>query len=245
MRLAAISDIHGNLGALEAVLDDVGRNHVDQIVNLGDVLSGPFDPVGTAERLVPLGLPTVKGNHDENVVEKALTKMGGTDRHARERLDEAVLNWLRGLPLTLEIENEICLCHGSPRSNRYFWLDGPGKTPDMVPRDVKKVRKQVEGIAHSLILCGHTHMPHMVDLGDGRLVVNPGSVGNPAYFDRDPEMRFAAGSPHARYAIIEKQNSGWRADFRAVPYDHAAAARQARENGFEEWAFWTETGRWN
>jgi predicted phosphodiesterase len=62
MRLAALSDIHGNLPALEAVLADIGRRGVERIVNLGDIVSGPLWPRETAARLLPLALPTVRGN---------------------------------------------------------------------------------------------------------------------------------------------------------------------------------------
>ncbi len=64
-RFAAIADIHGNSAALRAVLNDIERRGISDIVNLGDVLSGPLDPVGTAEILMPMSLPTVLGNHDQ------------------------------------------------------------------------------------------------------------------------------------------------------------------------------------
>jgi diadenosine tetraphosphatase ApaH/serine/threonine PP2A family protein phosphatase len=76
------------------------------------------------------------------------------------------------------------------------------------------------------LLCGHTHVPRSLRLGDGRLVVNPGSVGLP----------FEIGSPDARYAIVEKRRSGWNTELRAVAYDHPAAAKQALDRGYPYWA---------
>lgn len=70
MRFAAVADIHGNALALEAVIEDLQREGIDQIVNLGDVLSGPIDPAGVAERIIPLGWPTVRGNHDRYLIEQ-------------------------------------------------------------------------------------------------------------------------------------------------------------------------------
>ena len=68
MRIAAVSDIHGNLFALDAVLADIERRAVDLIVNLGDIVSGPLLPSGTAQRLMALRLPTIRGNHERQVL---------------------------------------------------------------------------------------------------------------------------------------------------------------------------------
>ena len=75
------------------------------------------------------------------------------------------------------------------------------------------------------MLCGHTHIPRAVRLKDGRLIVNPGSVG----------LQFNIGSPDARYATIELRGGKYYPSFHAVPYDHFAAARQAEANGFPQW----------
>ena len=77
MRIALISDIHSNIDALDAVLDDIARQGVERIVNLGDSLSGPFAPRETAERLVPLELPSVSGNHERMLGERQ--ELGGMD----------------------------------------------------------------------------------------------------------------------------------------------------------------------
>ena len=83
MKIAALSDIHGNLPALEAVLDDIERQGADVIVNLGDILSGPLYPSQTADRLMQLGLPTIRGNHDRQLLGADGTRMGPSDRYAR------------------------------------------------------------------------------------------------------------------------------------------------------------------
>jgi hypothetical protein len=85
----------------------------------------------------------------------------------------------------------------------------------------------------------------MVRLADGRLVVNPGSVGLPAYTAETPHPHaMEAGTPHARWALLERPRSGaWRVELRATPYDVAAAATVAREHDRPDWAGWIETGR--
>ena len=76
MRIAAVSDIHGNLFALDAVLADIARRGVYLIVNLGDIVSGPLLPLDTAQRLMALGLPTIRGNHERQVLTMDLDRMG-------------------------------------------------------------------------------------------------------------------------------------------------------------------------
>ena len=98
-------------------------------------------------------------------------------------------------------------------------------------------RNDAQGITQSLILCAHTHLARAVRLRDGRLIVNPGSVGSPGYRDTHPFPHvIEAGTPDARYAILELAAGAWRVTFRHVPYDHEAMAALARQNGQAELA---------
>src|SRR5882757_588966 len=82
--------------------------------------------------------------------------------------------------------------------------------------------KRSSGIETSLILCGHTHIPRVVRLRDGRMIVNPGSVGLPGYDGQAPVSYVVeVGTPHACYAILERTRGGWSATIRYVPYDNA------------------------
>ena len=95
-----------------------------------------------------------------------------------------------------------------------------------------------------MILCGHSHIPRIVQLPAGRLIVNPSSVGLPAYSDDLPVAhKMENGSPHARDAVTSKTATGLTVEQIAVPYDWNKAARQARRLGQDEWAAWLETGR--
>jgi diadenosine tetraphosphatase ApaH/serine/threonine PP2A family protein phosphatase len=106
-----------------------------------------------------------------------------------------------------------------------------------------RIEKLAEGITQPLILCGHTHVARVVRLRDGRLIVNPGSVGSPGYRDTHPYPHvIEAGTPDARYAILERADGLWRVTFRHVPYEHAAMAALARQNGQPELAAALATG---
>jgi len=98
MKIAVISDIHGNVAALDAVLADAATRQVDQIVNLGDICSGGLFPRETADRLMPLRLPTIRGNHERQISDQPRERMGLSDRHAFDHLSAEHLAWLAALP---------------------------------------------------------------------------------------------------------------------------------------------------
>ncbi len=226
LRFAVISDVHGNAHALDAVLADIAIQGVESIVCLGDNVSGPVDPAGAAERLMALSGPSIRGNHDRWTVDLSLKGSGKIDAFARSKLNDAQLAWLADLPATATHGDRVFLCHGTPADDEVPWLDmffsGRATT---LPGEA-----QVAALAgtfdYELLLCGHTHIARSVRLADGRMIVNPGSVG----------MQLVQGSPDARYAIVERRAAGWHTTLLVVPYDYEAAARLATANGFPQWA---------
>jgi predicted phosphodiesterase len=241
-RVGVLSDIHGNRWALEAVLEDVERRGLERLVNLGDSLYGPLDPAGTARTLLPLNLPTVRGNEDRLIVERD-AEISPTLRYVRERLNPEQLHWLRSLEMTAVAYGELFLCHGSPRRDDEYLLVEVGAAGVSLrrPAGLGAITSSVE---QPVLLCGHDHVPRTVRLPDGRIAVNPGSVGLPAYEDDQPrDHTMETGTPHARYSVLSRSAAGWQVEEIAVPYDWEAAASAATENGRPDWAFWLRTGR--
>ena len=236
MKTAVISDIHGNLSALDAVLADIARRDISEIVNLGDCVSGPLDNAGTVDRLTALDLPTVRGNHDRQVAEGPRSEKGVWDLWAFDALNSAQLEWLGALPKTLR-HGEMFLCHATPDRDDENWLDRRGPDARPVARDLVGILERVGDADAELILCGHTHTPRSVQLPDGRRIVNPGSVGCPGYFDTrfDPPFVHQTGSSDARYAIAEKRGAVWHVDHLSVPYDTSEMARLATAKGADNW----------
>jgi len=115
MKIAALSDIHGNLFALDAVLADIERRGADLIVNLGDILSGPLLPRETADRLMALQLPTLRGNHERQVLSMDPADMGASDRYAFDTITEAQRDWIAALPPVLCLAQDVFLCHATPQ----------------------------------------------------------------------------------------------------------------------------------
>ncbi len=238
-----LSDIHGNIAALDAVLADARERGVDRIVNLGDILSGALFPRETAERLMPMDLPTIRGNHERQVTDQPYERMEPSDRHAADRLTPAQVEWLAGLPTTLRLEPDVLMVHGTPDSDLGYFLETV--EPEGARAATLQEAAERAGEAQAaLILCGHTHVPRVMRLADGRLIVNPGSVGLPAYAARHPwPHKVETGTPHARYAVAAREAGGWSAELLAVAYDHESAARTALANGRPEWAHALRTGR--
>lgn len=242
MKLAAISDIHGNLGALEAVLADIGRRGADVIVNLGDILSGPLHPPETADLLMRMNLPTIRGNHERQLLETEPAAMGPSDAHAHATLRPEHMAWIAGLPKTMHLTDDVFLCHGIPTSDFIYFLDSVDShgARAATPEEIAERAGDVDA---ELILCGHTHVPRLARLADGRLVVNAGSVGLQAFdWDYPSPHKMQNGTPHARYVMVEKSPAGWQAEIIAVAYDWERAARQAEKNDRPEWALGLRTG---
>ncbi|SFN92122.1 Predicted phosphoesterase [Bradyrhizobium sp. Ghvi] len=243
MRFAAIADIHGNYLALEAVLADIRAQGITDIVNLGDMLSGPLDARRTIEILMPLEILHVLGNHDRYLLDRAPEKMGSWDRPAHAALDASQLDWLRAHPMARVFRDQVFLCHATPDNDEVYWLDivHPDGTVALSPLD--RIEQFAQGIAQPLILCAHTHLARAVRLRDGRMIVNPGSVGSPGYRDVHPFPHvIEAGTPHARYAILELVDASWRVTFRNIAYDHQTMATLARRNNQPELANALATG---
>jgi predicted phosphodiesterase len=241
MMFAAIADVHGNRAALEAVLADIAALNIKDVVNLGDHVSGPLEAARTADTLMERGFPSIRGDQDRILLELRAT---GTSRRGEFReLERRHFDWLAAMPATLAFRDEVFLCHGSPNDDAAFWLDAPSADGSVRQNPIDAIERSAVGIGASLILCAHTHIPRVFRLGDGRMIVNPGSVGLPAYTGRNPvPYKVETGTPDACYAILHRTREAWSVTIRYVPYDSSSMASLARRNGLHDWASAVESG---
>ena len=243
MRFAAIADVHGNYLALEAVLADIQSQGVTEIVNLGDMASGPLDAKRTLDIMMGMQATCVRGNHDRYLTDDRLEDMWPSDRYSHGQLEAKHLDWLRALPFSAVYRDAVYLCHATPADDNTYWLEAV--TPDGVVHmaAIETIEQRAMGIEQSLILCAHSHIPRAIKLRDGRMIVNPGSVGCPGYRDVAPfPHAVETGTPDACYAILEQSGEAWQVTYRRVPYNNAAMADLARANGRAEWASALATG---
>lgn len=242
MRIAIVSDIHGNLPALEAVVADIRRRGADLIVNLGDSLSGPLLPLETARYLMAANWPTLAGNHERQLLTEPLASQCESDAHASRALGEAELAWLRAQAATLVPFDDVFLCHGTPASDVAPLCETLTPAGVRIARD-DELAARLTHQPHALVACGHSHVPRMLRRGR-QCVLNPGSVGLQAFSTELPyPFSVETGSPDACYALAEKRGDTWQASLHSVPYDYEPMARLAAERGRPEWAHALRTGR--
>ena len=182
MRVAALYDIHGNLPALEAVLEDIRETEVDLIVIGGDVVPGPM-PLETFELLLNLDIPVqfIMGNGDREVLTEMEGKHSSTlpeevqkiIRHSAQQLlpehKKLIATWPKTLRAEISGLSEVLFCHATPQNDTEIFTR---LTPE------EKLLPIFNGVNESLVICGHTHMQFDRIVGKAR-VVNAGSVGMP------------------------------------------------------------------
>jgi len=220
MAVAAVYDIHGNLPALEAVLEDIRLAKVDRILVGGDVLPGPM-PRETIECLLNLDLPAqfIHGNGDREV----LARMRGIETGGVPEKFRGVIDWtaqqlqpeherlLASWPSTLQLDIEglgtVLFCHATPRNDTELFSRN---TPE------GRLLPVFAGVQADVVVCGHTHMQFDRKVGATR-VLNAGSVGMPF------------GQPGADWLLL-----GPSVEFRHTSYDLARAAARIRQTGYPQ-----------
>ena len=220
MAVAAVYDIHGNLPALEAVLEDIRLAKVDRILVGGDVLPGPM-PRETIECLLNLELPAqfIHGNGDREVLARMRgIETGGVPEKFRNVIDwtaqqlkpehEQLLGaWPSTLQLGIKGLGTVLFCHATPRNDTEIFSRN---TPEECLLPV------FAGVQANVVVCGHTHMQFDKKVGATR-IVNAGSVG------------MAFGQPAADWLLL-----GPSVEFRHTFYDLARAAERIRQTGYPQ-----------
>ena len=241
--IALVSDIHGNRWALEAVLADIRERKITTILNLGDSLYGPLDPMGTYTLIRENGFINLSGNEDR------LLAVYGRSRENHKTMDYVlshitpeVLSWLEALPFDYEYNKEVYCCHGTPAFDTEYLLEDV-RSGQPVLKENTAIHDQLQRVTIPVICCGHSHLSHVIQT-EKYLIINPGSVGCPAYDDDIPVYhRMESGTPRARYTFIKMGQSGVTTAHISVEYDTEKAARTAEKNGHDNWGFWLRTGR--
>lgn len=241
MHIALISDIHGNLVSLEAVLADIHRERVDQIICLGDVaVLGP-QPCEVIARLKALGCPCVMGNHDSDVLNLDLVHDDTLGPPwvvemidwCTGQLSEADCDYLRSFQPLIQVPLDdttraTLLCfHGSPRSNKDFIL---ATTP---PAELEKM---LAGHKAMVMAGGHAHA-QMLRQHKGVMIMNVGSVGWPVELPFKDTLSYL---PWAEYAIVNWVDGVLDIEFRRVPIDLDAVKQAALTSDIPGAARWVE-----
>lgn len=235
-KIAVISDIHGNSWALKEVIKDIKRRGISTIINLGDSLFGPLDPAGTFKILRNENIISIAGNQDRNMLEAVNEEeMHFTMQYVMSKINEEALNWLESLPTTKVYLDDFFLCHGNPDNDSTYLIE----KVTMQGASVKlkeELSEELAVIPQKVVLCGHSHMQRIISLNEGKLVLNPGSVGLPAFQAELPyHHKMESGSYHTRYSIVTKEASQIKVENVALNYDYLSAAAMAAKNNRPDW----------
>ena len=240
MRLAILADIHGNLPALEAVLADVWQQGgADHFVVAGDHLVGTPFPAQTLARVRALGGTVIAGNRDHYLLRFHrgeappswhAGEQAATIRWTYNQLAADDLNFIASLPTALELRLSdlppLLVVHGSPESlTERLYPDQDEATlavfryAGLLDGPPPPLEERLRDVAQPVVICGHTHIQWQ-QRRDGRLALNPGSVGETLDLDQ-----------RARYALLTGEGGKWQAEMRAVPYDVEATRRRFEASG--------------
>jgi len=233
MKIAVLSDIHGNKEALKAVLDDIQQRNIDSIYNLGDILYGPLFPLETFDVLKGMDIKSVSGNCDRMLLQASSDNP--TAQYVINMLDNEHKDWLNNLPFSIQTE-DFYFCHASPESDEQYLLHDITINGAILkqPQDIMNLVKK---IPQNIIFCGHSHLPAIVYLPNGKVIVNPGSVGLPAYEEDEPfYYKMESGTPFANYTIVEKHDSDWSFAQINIAYDVSDAIKQSEKLNRPDWA---------
>ncbi|KQC14659.1 MAG: hypothetical protein APR63_05365 [Desulfuromonas sp. SDB] len=244
-KIAVLSDIHGNIEALTEVVNDLKSRQVSYVVNLGDHVSGPLWVRETLDFLKKQNWIHILGNHDRMLIKQNPELHIPSDKFARKLLNKDDIEWLNTLPSSKLLPDDVYIFHGTPANDSVYLLETVENNKTRLATTLE-IEKRLGDDKSPVMLCGHSHLPRVVQISENCLIVNPGSVGLQAYNDEKPEAHVIEnGSPHARYAILEQKEDNWLVDLIAVSYDYEKAAQKARNNDRRDWEKALLTGYMN
>ncbi|HET8841996.1 MAG TPA: metallophosphoesterase family protein [Ktedonobacteraceae bacterium] len=240
MKLALISDLHGNLFAFDAVLEDIRQRKIEQILCLGDIVTGGPQPRETLARLQEVGCPTVMGNTDSWVLEPELREYSSQygrylqdfEYWSSQQLtaeDKAFIGTFQPtILLPLDEKTSLLAYHGSPRS--FLERVYPTTTTEELDNYFANFPSA------QILVGGHVHQQFFFRYGD-KLVLNPGSVGQPLDRRRVWQEDGARNPPWGEYAIVTIEGKQFSVELLRVPFDIEGFLRVLSQRGMPhtEW----------
>ncbi|APW65786.1 MULTISPECIES: metallophosphoesterase family protein [Arcobacteraceae] len=247
MKIAILSDIKSNVYALEAVLDDTKKNHVDVLLNLGDSFFGPIAPKETYDLIRKNDFITLLGDEDRQILEASLAQLeiNETLKFVYNDLNDEVLYWIQELPFEKLIGDDFYMVHGTYQDDSLYMLEDASSGRLELHND-KKILEILDDIKSKFIFCGNSCTPRCVNLSSGQVVINPGSVGLQACTKNIPNNHtIENNTPEASYVILTIEDDKYDIQLRKIPYDTEKAALKASQNGRDDWAYRLRTGKLN
>ena len=234
MKIALISDIHGNIEALEAVFQSIKDKNISEIYNLGDSLYGPLWPEETAQFIIRHNIKSIMGNEDEDLIKNG--HKNETEKYVLNQLSQSSMEWLRSLPKYYE-NDYITLFHGVPDDNKKYFLENICNG-NIIIKSNEEIMEIIGNIKTKYIGFGHSHLERILTINE-QILINAGSVGWPAFLDDAPEHKIETYNNFAKYVIINNENI----EICNVAYNYKKASKKAMENNRNDWSKFIENGR--
>jgi len=218
MRIAILSDVHGNLVSLDACLSDLEQQGgADVVVAAGDLCVDGPKPKKVLQRLIEIGAQCIRGNTDRYIAERDEAALPAAERQqlqwTRDQLGDKLVDWLGALPFSLRFgtaPNELLVVHANPTTDdEHLWPDA----------DDALLERLVGAEGAAAIAFGHLHLPY-VRMWRGKMLVNVASAGLP----KD-------GDPRACYVLATERSGGWEIKHRRVAFDVKKVATQLADCG--------------
>jgi putative phosphoesterase len=245
MRVAVISDIHGNLVSLERVLEVIESEGIDHMVCLGDIAATGPQPHQVIQRLRSTKCPVIMGNADAWLLNP--TPPGEEDEDGKRiielnswcsrQLTQTDRDYLLSFPATYEMDLDhdlkMLCCHGSPQSNMDRIL---------ATTQIEDLHTMLGDVTGDIMACGHTHL-QLLRRHMSQLIFNPGSVGMPYDVTRNSHALNSADArvrnpPWAEYGIVDSTKKGFEISFRRTPVDLKAVVHAALGSGMPNPEWW-------
>nr|AEQ20630.1 calcineurin-like phosphoesterase [uncultured bacterium CSLF43] len=225
MKIAVISDLHGNHHALAAVLNDLSRKDVDEIICAGDVVDPLPGSAQVMRMLEERGIPTLRGNHEDYVLralsapaEDPMTYGPNWEpvRQVARSLNTEQIEAIKSWPLFFRrrdpVAGDLVICHASPGATQSGWFRGISE----------ELGAELKDLDAGTFVCGHWHR-QKIESWQSIQLVSIGSVGMSLH-----------GKPEAEFVILEAAGGRWNATHVNIPYDREAAWREYRDSGWVE-----------
>lgn len=251
-KIAILADIHGNSFALKSILEDIDKRGIKNTINLGDIFYEPLNPHETFDLLLKHPMKHIAGNMDRYVMEVTIDNIPNptiplsnqTMRYVVDSIDKKGQQWIHNLPKSLQSDGLIYACHGNLLTDDLPLVEQITKEGILLKND-EILTNTLKNMTETIILCAHTHVGRLTQLNNSKIIINPGSVGLPAYTDESPfPHKMENNSPFAKYCVIEIQD-GLLVSHQSISikYDWDSASKLAEKNNRLDWKRWLKFGK--
>lgn len=245
MKIAILSDIKSNIYALQEVINDAKSKNVDTFVNLGDSFYGPIAPRACFDLLQKEKFISVCGDEDRKILETSKEHLENNSlrKSIYEDLKEEVLYYIQDLPFEKFLSDDIYFTHGTQHDDSVYLLEDVSSGKEVL-RSEQEIIKLLDDVESKFVFCGHSHKARCINLSNGQVIINPGSVGLQALESSHPCSHSIENLyKEATYIILDISDEQYNIALHKVEYDYEKAINEAKKRKEKSWVYTLESGK--